>query len=299
MSAVALATSDVESPFHVQGVALGAMWKDLRVVDEVMPLFTTGGFENARLVANHSADCGLISSNWLARAASGERPFDARLPLRLMTPLSRGPLFFVAPRDSRLQTFDDLMGKRVGVGHRNSGMVEHVRTIFAALGIPFTAIEPCYLHSNEGNRLLLEGEIHAQFEPPYPNPHFDELSRQIDLKILSFSPEQRRRILDAVPYYSECVVPQGTFRGHDRDATEIAVTNVLAVHANEAEGMVFRLASSVLAHCGELMKRNPLFHGLDDLLRDATRKLIPALANAGAPLHPGAERAFREAGILV
>ena len=298
MSSVALATSDVESPFHVQGVVLGAMWKVHHVVDDVMPLFTTGGFENARLVANHSADCGILSSNWLARATSGGPPFGTALPLRLMTPISTGPLFFVAPRDSKLNSVSDLIGKRIGVGYRNSGMVEHVRTIFRALGISFDAIEPCYLHSNEGNRLLLEGEIHAQFEPPYPNPHFDELSRQVDLKILSFSAEERSRILDKVPYYAESLVPKGAFPGHDRDSVEIAVTNVLAVHANEAEDMIFRLTSAVIAHRDELMRRHALFRGLDRLLIVAHDRLIPALEHAGASLHPGAQRAFREAGVL-
>jgi hypothetical protein len=298
VTAVALATSDVESPFHVQGVVLGAMWKDHHIVDNVMPLFTSGGFENARLVANHSADCGFMSSNWLARAASGGPPFAAPLPLRLMTPINSGPLFFVALRDSKLNTVSDLIGKRVGVGQRNSGMTEHVRTIFAALGIPFDAIEPCYLHSNEGNRLLLEGEIHAQFEPPYPNPHFDELSRQVDLKVLSFTAEERRRVLDRIPYYSECVVPAGAFPGHDRDSVELAVTNVLAVHANESDDLVFRLTSAVIAHRDELMRRHALFRGLDRLLVAAHDKVIPALEKAGAPLHRGAQRAFREAGVL-
>jgi TRAP transporter TAXI family solute receptor len=282
----------------VQGVALGAMWKDHRIVDNVMPLFTSGGFENARLVASHSADCGIVSANWLARATSGGPPFDAPLPLRLMTPISTGPIFFVAPRDSKLTSVSDLIGKRIGVGQRNSGMVEHVRTIFDALDIPFNAIEPCYLHSNEGNRLLLEGEIHAQFEPPYPNPHFDELSRQIDLKILSFSADERRRILDAVPYYSESIVPKGAFPGHDHDSAEIAVNNVLCVHANESDDLVFRLTSGVIANRDELMRRNALFRGLDRLLVSAHDKLMPALERAGAPLHRGAQRAFREAGVL-
>jgi TRAP-type uncharacterized transport system substrate-binding protein len=115
---------------------------------------------------------------------------------------------------------------------------------------------------------------------------------------LSPSAEERRRILDKVPFYSECVVPQGAFRGHDRDSLEIAVTNVLAMHANESEDVVFRLTSAIIAHRDELMRRNALFRGLDRLLASAHDNLIPALERAGASLHRGAQRAFREAGVL-
>jgi len=295
---IALATSDVESPYHIQGLALGALWREKRVVDDVMPLFTSGGFENARLLARHRADCGFLSSNWLARASMGAFPFDKPQPLMLMAPINIGPLFFVAPADSKLASFADLKGKRIGVGHHNSGMLQHLRTIFDALGLSLDAIQPVYVHSNEGNRMLLDGEIHAQFEPPFPNPHFDGLAGQIPLKVLSLSEEERRAVIDRIPLYAEVPIPKGAFPGHERESIEIAVINVVAVHAQEQEETVFRLTRTIIDGAKELERRNPIFRGLDGLLKNAGKKLVPVLDLLGAPLHPGAARAFRAAGYL-
>jgi TRAP transporter TAXI family solute receptor len=295
---VALATSDLESPYHIEGLSLGALWTDMRVATSVMPLFTTGSFENARLIARHRAECGFMSSNWLARAAMGAAPFDKPQPLALMAPINIGPLFFVVPADSKLSSLSDLRGKRIGVGYQHSGMIQHIRAIFEALDIPFEAIQPVYVHSNEGNRLLLEGEIHAQFEPPIPNPHFDALARQMPLKVLTPTEEERRVVTDLSPLYGDVVIPAGAFPGHDRDTTEIAVINVIAVHAQEREDLVFRLTRAVIEGAEELERRNALFRNLDGLLKFAGRKLMPVLGLLGAPAHPGAARAFRAAGYI-
>lgn len=263
-----------------------------------MLLFTSGSFENARLIARHRADCGFMSSNWLARAAMGSPPFDKPQPLRMMAPINIGPLFFVAPADSNLLSLSDMKGKRIGVGHQHSGMFQHMRAIFEAIDLPLSAIQPVHVHSNEGNRLLLDGEIDAQFEPPFPNPNFDALARQMPLKILTPSAEERRAVLDRIPLYGEVLVPGGAFPGHDRDSTEIAVINTIAVHGLEREDLVFQLTRSIIEGADELVRRNALFRGLDGLLKIAGRKLMPVLGLLGAPLHPGAERAFRVAGYI-
>jgi hypothetical protein len=263
-----------------------------------MPLFTSGSFENARLIARHRAECGFMSSNWLARAAMGAPPFEKPLPLMMMAPVNIGPLFFVAPADSSMCSWSDMKGKRIGVGHRHSGMFQHMLGIFEALDLPLSAIRPVHVHSNEGNRLLLDGEIDAQFQPPIPNPNFDSLAGQMPLKILTPSAEERRIVLDRMPLYGEVVIPEGAFPGHDRDSTEIAVINIIAVHGLEREDMVFRLTRSIIEGADDLARRNALFGGLDALLKFAGHKLIPMLELLGAPLHPGSAHAFRAAGYI-
>jgi hypothetical protein len=213
----------------------------------------------------------------------GAPPFDKPQPLAMMAPINIGPLFFVAPAHSKLSSLTDLKGKRIGVGHQHSGMIQHMRSIFEAIDLPFAAIQPVYVHSNEGNRLLLDGEIDAQFEPPFPNPP---------------SAEERQAVLDRIPLYGEVVIPGGAFPGHDRDSTEIAVINVIAVHAQEREDLVFGLARSIIEGADELARRNALFHGLDRLLTFVGRKLMPVLELLGAPPHPGALRAFHASGYL-
>jgi hypothetical protein len=61
---------------------------------------------------------------------------------------------------------------------------------------------------------------------------------------------------------------------------------------------VFRRTQAIIAHADDLARRNALYRGLDRLLVDAGRRIIPVLNRAGAPQHSGAARAFREAGLI-
>jgi hypothetical protein len=295
---VAIATSDVDSTFHRQAVALGEMWRDKGLVDAVEPLFTSGSVENAQLVAARKATYAFMAANWLPLAATGTGPFTEALPVSLLTTINTGPLFFSARADSNLSSFDDLKGKRVGLGHANSGMVQHIHTIFGALGLPLDWIEPVYCHTRPGNQMLLEGKIDAQWQPPIPNVQFDDLNSKMPLKVLSFSAEQRRRILEKVPYYAEVTIPKDAVRGLDRDTAEIAVVNILAVHAADDDETVFQRTRAIIQNSDDLARRNPLYCGLDQLLIESGRRIIPVLARAGAPQHPAAARAFRDAGLM-
>jgi hypothetical protein len=274
------------------------MWKDNGLVDVVEPLFTSGSVENAQLVAARKASYAFMAANWLPLAATGRGPFKASLPVALLTTINTGPLFFSARADSKLSCFDDLKGRRVGLGHENSGMVQHIHTIFDALGIPLTWFKPVYCHTRPGNQMLIDGEIDAQWQPPIPNVQFDELNSRAEIKVLSFSAEQRRTILDKVPYYAEATISKEAVHGLARDTVEIAVVNVLAVHAEDDEETVFRRTQAIIAHADDLARRNALYRGLDRLLVDAGRRIIPVLNRAGAPQHSGAARAFREAGLI-
>lgn len=298
MCPVAIATSDVDSTFHRQAVALGGMWADAGVVDRAIALFTSGSVENAHMVADGNADYAFMAANWLPLGCTGQPPFAKALPVALMAPVNTGPLFFVARAESKLSSFADLKGKRVGLGHEKSGMVQHIHTIFRALGLPLDWFQPVYCHVGPGNEMLRKGEIDAQWQPPIPNVQFSELAKKMPLKALPFSEDERKRVLDQVPYYAEAVIEKGAFPGQDRSTTELAVVNVLAVHAQQDEDTVFRRTKAIIDRADDLARRNPLYLGLDRLLKDSGRRIVPVLAKAGAPQHPGAARAFREAGIL-
>jgi uncharacterized protein len=293
---VTIATSEPDSTFHRQAVALGDMWKDAGLVDGVDLLMTSGSVENAHLVSDHKAAYAFMAANWLPLGATGKAPFTRPLPIALMTPINTGPLFFATRADSKLEIFADLKGRKVALGHENSGMVQHIHTIFGALRLSLDDIKPVYCHIGPGNRMLAAGEIDAQWLPPIPNVQFEQLNRQTPLRVLSFSPGERETILNKVPYYAEAIIPRGAIRGNERDSTEIAVVNVLAVHVDDDEDTVCRRTRAILAHANDLARRNSLYRGLDGLLRESGRRIIPVLAEAGAPQHPGAARAYREAG---
>lgn len=289
---VTIATSEQDSTFHHQAMALGEIWREEGLTDQATPLFTGGSVENAHLVADGKADFGCMAANWLPLAATGKPPFRAPLAVRLLTPINTGPLFFVAAASSPLRSFADLKGKRVALGVENSGMVQHIHSQFRALGLSLETVQPVYVNASEGGEMLIAGKVDAVWQMPIPNVHFTKLAKRLPLRVLPFSADERKRIMDAVPYYADAVIPKGAFPGHDQDVITPGVINILAVHANAPDDRIYQLTRAVISRAKDLAARNPLFLGLDKLLAEAPKRIIPVLEKAGAHQHKGAQRAF-------
>ena len=292
LRSITIATSEENSTFHHQALAIGEIWRAAGLIAQAQPLFTGGSVENSHLVTAGKADFGCMAANWLPLAATGTAPFRAPLPLRLLTPINSGPLFFVAAAASPLRNLADLAGKRVALGIENSGMVQHIHSMFRALKLPLDTIQPVYVNASEGGEMLIAGQVDAVFQMPIPNVHFTKLAQRLPLRVLPFSSDERKRIMSAVPYYAEAVIAKGAFPGHDQDVTAPGVINILAVHANAPEEWVYQLTRAIITGAKDLAERNPLFGGLDQLLAAAPRRIIPVLEKAGASQHRGAQRAF-------
>ena len=177
-------------------------------------------------------------------------------------------------------------------------MVQHAHVIFGALGGSLADISPAYLDFAEGADALAKGEVDAQFQCPIPNKVMTELAARVDLRVVGYAPGELEAVLDAVPYYRRTVMRAGAIRGLDADTPQIAVVNVLVTHPRVAEATVRAAVAAIVAGADELPRRNPLFAGMAELLAPLATNGAKALEFGGVPLHPGALRAYREAGLL-
>jgi TRAP transporter TAXI family solute receptor len=177
-------------------------------------------------------------------------------------------------------------------------MLQHAHTIFRVLGLPFSAFTPVYLDFAAGAQALVRGEVDAQLQCPIPNQVMTDLSSRCDIRVLPYAPGQLETLLGAVPFYRRTVMRQGALRGLDADVEQPAVVNVLATHARTPEATVRDVVAAIVANAGELGRINPLFEGLGDLFKPLKTQGASALEFGGVDLHPGAIRAYREAGLL-
>jgi len=212
--------------------------------------------------------------------------------------MNAGPLFFIARADSALRSFTDLRGRRVAVGPRTSGMVQHAHVIFGALGASFSDFSPVYLDFAAGAEALAKGEIDAQFQCPIPNKVMSELAGRVALRVISYTPGQLEAVLQAVPYYRRTVMRKGAIRGLEADTPQIAVINVLVTHPRVPDATVREAVAAIVANSSELGRLNPLFAEMAQLFAPLRSHGAAALEFGGVPLHAGARRAYRELGLL-
>ncbi len=295
---ITIATSEIDTTFYTQGETLAAVIMERNPGSEVEVLASNGSVENVRNLDSGEIDFGFMASNWAAYARAPRAPFERVMEIALVAPVNTGPLYFVARADSGITTFSDLKGRILAPGRRDSGMVQHLNTIFDVLGWPVDDAELRYLNIAEGIAALRAGTIDAQFQVPIPNQHIIDLTESLDVRVVPFAEDQLDAILDQVPFYRRCTIAKGAFRGHDADVVTPGVVNVLATGTNADEARVHQVASALIEAQGELARRNPLFATLAELFDDARSQGAAVLAPGGVPLHPGAVRAFTEAGYL-
>jgi hypothetical protein len=296
---IRIGTSERDGTFHSQGRALKTI---LDRQGELAPVAvkesTSASVENAKLLQAGEIELGFMASNWIGRARNGEAPFVKPIDLRMAAPMNAGPLFFIARAGRSIRTVGDLRGRRVAVGLRTSGMVQHVHAIFGALGLRFSDFTPVYLDFAAGADALAAGEVDAQFQCPIPNQVMTDLAARVDLQVLGLGPGQIDMVLRAVPDYRSTVMRKHAIRGLEGDVAQIAVVNVLVTHARVPEAVVCEVVSAVVKAADELGRLNLLFAGLRDLFEPLGRQGPAALEFGGVPLHAGALRAYREAGLV-
>jgi TRAP transporter TAXI family solute receptor len=296
---IRIGTSERGGTFHCQGHALKAIFARRQALAAVEVLeANSASTENANRLHAGEIEFGFMASNWIGRARNGEAPFAGPLDLAMVAPMNAGPLFFIVRADSPTRSFSDLRGRRIAVGPRTSGMVQHAHCIFGALGMSFADMTPLYLDFATGAQALAAGEVDAQFQCPIPNAVMTDLAERVALRVLPYAAGQLEAVLQAVPFYRRTVMRRGAIRGLDADLPQLAVINVLVTHPRVPADTVREAVAAILAGGEELARLNPLFAGAAELFEPLRSQGPAALEFGGVPLHRGARQAYRDAGLL-
>lgn len=296
---IRIGTSERDGTFHSQGRALKAVLdRHARLGPFEVLESKSASVDNAARLHCGEIELGFMASNWIGRARRGEAPFDRPIEISMAAPMNAGPLFFIARAAAPLRSVGDLRGRRVAVGLATSGMVQHVHAIFGALGLSFSDFTPVYLDFAAGADALAAGEVDAQFQCPIPNQVMTDLAARVDLQVVPYGPGEMERVMGAAAHYRSTIMRSGAIRGLAQDVAQVAVVNVLATHARVPDQVVRDVVGAIIGHADELARLNPLFAGLTDLFEPLRHEGRAALEFGGVPLHPGALRAYREAGLL-
>ena len=296
---IRIGTSERDGTFYSQGRALKSVFERRAALAPVEVLASnSASVENANRLHSGAIEFGFMASNWVGRAKNGEMPFERPIDLAMVAPMNAGPLFFIVRKESPIRSFSDLRGRRVAVGLRTSGMVQHAHGLFGALGMSFSDFTPVYLDFAAGADALAMEDVDAQFQCPIPNAVMTALAQRLSLRVLPYRRDEFEAVLRAVPYYRRTVMRAGAIRGLDADLPQIAVLNVLVTHRRVPDAIVQEAVEAIAMSCDEIGRANPLFAGLQELFEPLRSQGPAALEFGGVALHPGALAAYREVGLL-
>ena len=297
--AIRIGTSELGGTFYTQGQAIAELFNQGRAPgDRCIVETSEASIHNAKQLDAGNLEFGFMASNWIGRAKDGTAPFTKNISIRMVAPANAGPMCFVRLADAPIDSVADFAGKRIAIGTKGSGMEQHVQTIFKVLGISFDRFTPLHMGFAEGADALIAGKIDVQFHPPIPNTVLTQLSQRADIRVIPFAPAQLDKLFAEVPYYRPVTVEKDAFRGVVENIIQVGVVNVIVSHESVAESAVYSMAKTIADNLDKLPQMNALFKGMKNLFEPLRSHGAAAFEFGGVPLHPGALKAYREAGWL-
>ncbi len=251
---------------------------------------TGASVENMNLIATFESDMALALADTVYAAFNGTGPFEGA-PIeeaRTMIAIYPNAVQIVTLADSGITSLDDLRGQRVSVGAPGSGTEVSAQTLLEANGITYDDFTPERLNFNETADALRDGDIAAGFwSVGPPTSSIMNLAATRSIAIIPLTEEEIANAIEAEPTFAAYTLPAGTYEGVDVDVPSISTPNVIAVHAEMDEELVYAITKAIFDHVDELIAIHPAAN-------DTTVEFT--LTSSPIPLHPGSIRYFEEIG---
>ena len=215
--------------------------------------------------------------------------------LRAMMGLWPNVCQIVTTKDSGITKFTDLKGKRVGVGAPNSGVELNARMMFEAHGMTYKDAKVDYLSYGEAIDQIKNGQCDVAFVTSgLGNATIKELGTAKEIVFVPVEGEALKRLTAKYPFYVEWKIPKETY-GTRVDTTTAAVMNIMLVSKNLSDDVVYDLLTGIYSQKG--LETIGASHAT------AKREIKPETALRGikgtsVKLHPGAEKYYKEKGML-
>lgn len=293
---IRIATGRSGGTYFTMGAILANTLKKSGLVKSANSETSSGAFESARLLGKGTIQVGCMDARSVTEVRTGSKRFKNKVEVRTASPMSVIPMFFVTRANSGIKTIGDIKGKKLAIGARGSGMEGHARFILNKLGL-YKSIRPVYAAFSPGARAVREGKADLQFQCCPKNPSLTELSELAEIRHVAIPQNRLDIVTNATPAYGQMQVKKGAFKGLQRDFNAIQLGVGWMVAANSDPQIAYVVAKTIIEKYKEMSKKKKNFASIEPVFAAARKQGVKAL-EMGAPMHPGAIRAFKEAGIL-
>lgn len=256
---------------------------------------TGGSVFNINAVRGSELEFGVAQSDWQFHAYNGTSRFEeqgAFEGLRAVFSVHPEPFTVVARADAGISTFEDLKGKRVNVGNPGSGQRGTMEVLMEAMGWTMGDFSlSSELQAAEQSQALCDNNIDAMvYTVGHPSGSIQEATTSCDSVLVTVENDATAKLIADNSYYRSAVIPGGMYRGNDADVATFGVGATFISSTDVPDDVVYEVVKAVFENIDQFRSLHPAFANLDP----------KQMASAGlsAPLHPGAERYYKEAGLI-
>lgn len=288
-----IGTADSGGTMYPAGRAIAQVIGDSDEQIKVNISASNGSQTNVLALESGDIDLGLVSGDVAFSAVNGFDEFEGNpvSDLRIISAVYPSLSNWLAPSSLGIEYVHDLKGKRIGIGPQASTTEISARIVLEATGIDQnnTTLENCGLGS--GSESVKNGTLDAVHGfAGIPISGLSELAEEIPCTVLKYTSDELYSILRENTFYYPDVIPAGTYKGQEEDVDTFGIKCLLCVRADMDDELVYELTSILYENTDVLAKEHPSLASMS--------KNSFMCDNLPIELHPGAERFYKEKGVL-
>lgn len=256
---------------------------------------TAGSVYNINSVLSGELDFGVAQSDRQYQAYNGLAEWSAHGPqkdLRSVFSIHPEAITLIASAESNIHNVNDLKEKRVNIGNPGSGQLQNSKDVLDAAGVLLDTLHAERVKAVEAPGLLQDEKIDAFFYTVgHPNGNIKEAtSGRIKVAIIPITAGMQS-LLDKYPYYAKAVIPVKFYpnANNTEDIETVGVKATFVTSRKLDENIVYAITKEVFDNLDAFKKLHPAYSVL-------TRENM--LQGLSAPIHKGALRYYKEAGLV-
>ena len=238
---------------------------------------------------------GIAQSDWQYHSYNGTGRYKSRgsfRELRAIFSIHPEPFTLIVRKDSGIKKLDDLKGKRVNIGNPGSGQRGTMEVLMKAKGwTKSTFKKVTELSSLEQSKALCDDNIDAVvFTVGHPSESVREATTACDGQLVNVTGPEVDKLIKDYDYYRMATIPGGTYKGNPEDIKTFGVGATFVTSSGVSEKIIYNVVKAVFENFKTFRNYHPSFLNLNksEMIKDGL----------SAPLHRGAIKYYKEAGLL-
>lgn len=287
-----MGTGGTAGTYYGYGGVLGQYIKNKAGIN-VTVVSTDGSKANIQGIDAGNYQLGTVQSDVMAYAWEGTRAFETEGKLdsfRVVAGLYAEAVQLIT-MDKNIKSVADLEGKSVSIGAPGSGVYFNAIDVLEAAGLSEKDIKPQYQSFADSTDALKDGKIDAAFiVAGPPTPAITELCTTNSAYLVPIDGNVSKKLMETCPFYTEYVIPAGTYEGQKEDVTTVTVKATLIVSASASEEDVYNLTAAIFDNIDAITAENA---------KGAELSIENATSGMTVPFHKGAAKYFAEKNVTV